>query len=114
MHLVIEKESGNYIGKLLDVKKVSRHKPSVNLLFRSVNNCAGSGAMAIIMTGMGDDGTICMKELYDNGAYTIAQNEESCVVFGMPNKAIEAKAIKKISHLNDISNLIIDFANNRY
>ena len=114
MHLVIEKESGNYIGKLLDVKKVSRHKPSVNLLFRSVNNCAGAGAMAIIMTGMGDDGTICMKELYDNGAYTIAQNEESCVVFGMPNKAIEAKAIKKISHLNDISNLIIDFANNRY
>ncbi len=111
MHLVIEKKKdGKYFTKLLDTKKVSHHKPSVDVLFRSVNNSAGGGAMAIMMTGMGDDGTIAMKELHDNGAYTIAQNEESCIVFGMPAKAIEANAVKDIIHLDKIADYIIDFA----
>ena len=110
MHLTVEKRGNNYITKLLDITKVSRHKPSVDILFRSVNNCAGSGAMAIMMTGMGDDGSIGMKELFDNNAYCIAQNEESCVVFGMPKKAIEAGAVKDICHLNEISSYIIDFS----
>ena len=110
MHLTIEKKGKNYITKLLDITKVSRHKPSVDILFRSVNNCAGGGAMAIMMTGMGDDGSIGMKELFDNRAYCIAQNEESCVVFGMPKKAIEAGAVKDICHLNEISSYIIDFS----
>jgi two-component system chemotaxis response regulator CheB len=113
MHLVIEKKGNDYVTKLLDITKVSRHKPSVDMLFRSVNNSAGGGAMAVMMTGMGDDGSIGMKELYDNGAYCVAQNEESCVVFGMPKKAIEAGAVKDIVHLNDISSYIIDFANNK-
>ena len=110
MHLVIDKRGGNYIGKLLDAQKVSRHKPSVDVMFRSINNCAGGGAMAVMMTGMGDDGTICMKELYDSGAYTVAQNEESCVVFGMPAQAIKAGAVKDICHLNDIAQYIIEFS----
>lgn len=110
MHLVVEKRSNYYIAKLLDVERVSRHKPSVDVMFRSVNNSAGGGAMAIMMTGMGDDGTIAMKNLYDNGAYTVAQNEESCVVFGMPAQAIKAGAVKDICHLNEISNYIIDYA----
>ncbi len=111
MHLTIEKmTNGDYKTKLLDTIKVSHHRPSVNVLFRSVNNVVGGGAMAIMMTGMGDDGTIAMKELYDNGAYTIAQNEESCVVFGMPAKAIKAGAVKDIVHLNEISKYIIEFA----
>jgi two-component system chemotaxis response regulator CheB len=112
-HLEIVKVGNNYVGKLLDIIKISRHKPSVDLMFRSLNNSAGSGAMAIIMTGMGDDGTIAMLDLYKNGAYTIAQNEESCVVFGMPAQAIKAGAIKDICHLNDISSLIIDYSNNK-
>jgi two-component system chemotaxis response regulator CheB len=110
MHLVIEKKGNNYINKLLDITKVSRHKPSVNMLFRSVNNCAGGGAMAIMMTGMGDDGTIAMKELFDNNAYCVAQNEESCVVYGMPKQAVEIGAVKDIVHLNDISSYVVDFA----
>ncbi len=114
MHLTIEKVPKNsYKTKLLDTMKVSHHRPSVDVLFRSVNNTVGSNAMAIMMTGMGDDGTIAMKELYDNGAYTIAQNEESCVVFGMPAKAIEAGAIKDIVHLDEIANYIKEFAKNK-
>jgi two-component system chemotaxis response regulator CheB len=113
MHMVIEKQSNNYIAKLLDAPRVSRHKPSVDVMFRSVNNSAGGGAMAIMMTGMGDDGTIAMKELYDNGAYTIAQDEQSCVVFGMPAQAIKAGAVKDICHLDDIASYIIDFAKGR-
>jgi two-component system chemotaxis response regulator CheB len=110
MHLVIEKRGSSYIGKLLDITKVSRHKPSVDLMFRSLNNSAGGGTMAIMMTGMGDDGTIAMKELHDNGAYTVAQNEESCVVFGMPQQAIKAGAINDICHLNDIAEHIVAFS----
>ncbi len=110
MHLTIEKQGKNYVTKLLDITKVSRHKPSVDMLFRSVNNCAGGGAMAVMMTGMGDDGSIAMKELFDNKAYCVAQNEQSCVVFGMPKKAIQIGAVKDICHLNEISQYIIDFA----
>lgn len=110
MHLIIEKYGNELRTKLLDTKKVSQHKPSVDVLFRSVNNCVGGSAMAIMMTGMGDDGTIAMKELFDNGAYTVAQNEESCIVFGMPMKAITAGAVKDIIHLDDIASYMIEFS----
>jgi len=111
MHLTIEKQrDGSYMTKLLDTVKVSRHKPSVDIMFRSVNNNVGGSAMAIMMTGMGDDGSIGMKELFDNGAYTVAQNEESCVVFGMPAKAIEAGAVKDIIHLNEIAQYMTEFS----
>ncbi len=112
-HLIIEKSASKYICKLLDIEKVSRHKPSVDMMFRSLNNSAGGGAMAIMMTGMGDDGTIAMKELFNNNAYTVAQNEESCVVFGMPQQAIKAGAVKDICHLDEISQYIIDFSAGR-
>jgi two-component system chemotaxis response regulator CheB len=108
-HLTIEKRGNQYYTKLLDAPKVSRHKPSVDILFRSVNNVVGSSALAIIMTGMGDDGSIGIKELYDNGAHTIAQSEETCVVFGMPDKAIKAGAIKEIVDLNKLSKSIRNF-----
>ncbi len=114
MHLTIERAAnGQYKTKLLDTFKVSHHKPSVDVLFRSINNSAGPGAMAIMMTGMGDDGSIAMKEIYDNGAYTIAQNEASCIVFGMPAKAIQAGAVKDVVHLDEIAEYIKDFAKNR-
>ena len=113
MHLTIEKIGNEYKTKLLDTKKVSQHKPSVDVLFRSVNNAVGGAAMAVMMTGMGDDGTIAMKELFDNGAYTIAQNEESCVVFGMPMKAIQSGAVKDIVHLDEIADYIIEFSKGR-
>jgi two-component system chemotaxis response regulator CheB len=113
MHLSIEKVNGKYKTKLLDTVKVSHHRPSVDILFRSVNNVVGGSVMAVMMTGMGDDGSIGMKELFDNGAYTVAQNKESCVVFGMPDKAIKKGAVKDIIHLNEISQYIIDFSNNK-
>lgn len=110
MHLSIEKSGLGYKTKLLDTKKVSLHKPSVDVLYRSVNNVIGSSAMAVIMTGMGDDGMIGMKDMFTNHAYTVAQNEESCVVFGMPAKAIKAGAIKDIIHLDQIAQYIIDYS----
>lgn len=66
--------------------------------------------MAVMMTGMGDDGMIAMKDMFDNGAYTVAQNKESCVVFGMPMKAIQAGAVKDIIHLNEIAQYIVEFS----
>lgn len=113
MHLSIEKKGSDYITRLLDDVKVSRHRPSVDIMFRSLNNTFGSSTMAIIMTGMGDDGSIGMKELYDNGAYTVAQDEKSCVVFGMPKKAIEAGAVKKICSLDKIASYILEFASTK-
>jgi two-component system chemotaxis response regulator CheB len=112
-HLVIDKKGSSYVASLLDVTRVSRHKPSVDVMFRSLNNSAGGGAMAVMMTGMGDDGTIAMKNLHDNGAYTVAQNEESCVVFGMPAQAIKSGAVKDICHLNEIAQYIIEFASGK-
>ena len=113
MHLSIEKRGSKFYTKLLDGPKITRHKPSVDILFRSVNNTYGGSAMAVMMTGMGDDGSICMKELFDNNAYTLAQDEASCVVFGMPKKAIEIGAVKEICSLENIPNYIIDFANGK-
>jgi two-component system chemotaxis response regulator CheB len=109
-HLTIKKSGINYIINLIDGVKVSRHKPSVDVMFRSLNNTVGKNSLAIILTGMGDDGSSCIKELYDNGAKTIAQSEKTCVVFGMPAKAIENKAITKIVDLDKIYQEIIDFA----
>lgn len=105
-HLTLENRQGRYFIKLLDGPRISRHKPSVDILFRSVCNTAGSKAMGIILTGMGDDGSIGMKEMHDNGAYTIAQSQKQCVVFGMPAKAIAANAVNKIVDLEDIPDAI--------
>lgn len=108
-HMLLENRQGKYFIKLLDGPRISRHKPSVDILFRSVNNAAGSKAMGIMLTGMGDDGSIGMKEMHDSGAFTIAQSEKNCVVFGMPLKAIEAKAIRQVVDLDDIPDRIQSF-----
>jgi two-component system chemotaxis response regulator CheB len=111
-HLAVERaRGGGYIAKIIDGVKISRHRPSVDMLFRSVNNAAGGGAMAVIMTGMGDDGAICMRELFDSGAYTVAQSESSSVVFGMAASAIKGGAIRKIVDLDDIPTEIVSFSN---
>lgn len=108
-HMLLENRQGKYFIKLLDGPRISRHKPSVDILFRSVNNAVGSKAMGIMLTGMGDDGSIGMKEMYDSGALTIAQSEKDCVVFGMPLKAIEAQAVREVVHLGDIPQRIQTF-----
>jgi two-component system chemotaxis response regulator CheB len=108
-HMLLENRQGKYFIKLLDGPRISRHKPSVDILFRSVNNAVGSKAMGIMLTGMGDDGSIGMKEMHDSGALTIAQSEKDCVVFGMPLKAIEAQAVREVVHLGDIPHRIQTF-----
>jgi two-component system chemotaxis response regulator CheB len=110
IHMSVERaKNGQYIAKMIDGVKVSRHRPSVDILFRSVNNAAGGSAMAVIMTGMGDDGTIGIKELFDSGAYTVAQSEESSVVFGMAQTAIKVGAIRKVVDLDNLAAEIVVF-----
>lgn len=110
LHMVLKRIRNDYYAEPQEGIRISRHCPSVDVMFRSVNNVAGKNVLAIIMTGMGDDGSIGIKELYNNGAYTIAQDEASCVVFGMPKQAIAKEAICEIVGLDSIGNKIVSFA----
>ena len=92
-----------------DGPPVNRHKPSVDVLFRSAAECAGRDVLGIIMTGMGDDGARGMKLLHNGGARTVAQNEETCVVFGMPKEAIKLDAVDEILPLQQIARAILQF-----
>ncbi len=86
---------------------VSRHCPSVDVLFRSAAKVAGPNALGIIMTGMGDDGARGLKEMRDAGAHTIAQDEQSCVVFGMPKEAIRMDAVDRVLSLHELPRAIL-------
>lgn len=102
-HMMLAKSGANYIIELSQGPPVNRHRPSVDVLFRSVANIAGNNAVAVILTGMGKDGALGMKELYDLGCHTIAQDEASCVVFGMPREAIAIGAARQVLPLDDIA-----------
>jgi len=111
MHMIIRKSrGGEYLISLSDAPRISRHKPSVDVMFRSVNSSSGAGALVIMMTGMGDDGAIASKELFDNGAYVATQSEKTCVVYGMPAKVVEFGASKEVVDLDKIYQLMIDFS----
>ena len=110
LHMILERSYSECYVKPLEGVRISRHCPSVDVMFRSINNTVGKNTLAIIMTGMGDDGSIGIKELYDNGAYTIAQDERSCVVFGMPKQAIAKGAICETVELDSIPKKILDFS----
>lgn len=101
-HMQVKRSGAQYIVEVLDGPLVNRHRPSVDVLFRSVANEVGKNAKGIILTGMGDDGARGLLEMKNAGAYTIAQNEESCVVFGMPKEAIKRNAHMEILDLADI------------
>jgi len=106
-HMLVRRSGGHYTVGVIDGPPVNRHRPSVDVLFRSVANCAGPAATGIIMTGMGDDGARGLREMVDAGAYTVAQDEKSCVVFGMPKVAIELGAVREILPLDRIHETII-------
>jgi len=108
-HMQLRKTGGQYYAVVLDGPPVNRHKPSVDVLFKSAAECAGRDALAIILTGMGDDGARGMKLLHERGARTIAQNEESCVVFGMPKEAIAMGGVDDIIPLNQVARSILQF-----
>jgi two-component system chemotaxis response regulator CheB len=105
-HLIIKRSGAFYHVEVLDGPLVSRHKPSVDVLFRSAAKYAGKNALGIIMTGMGDDGAKGLKEMRDSGARTIAQDEDSCVVFGMPKEAIKLGAADEVMPLEQIARAI--------
>jgi two-component system chemotaxis response regulator CheB len=102
-HCLLKRSGARYYVEIKDGPLVSRHRPSVDVLFRSAARYAGKNAIAVIMTGMGDDGARGMEELKEAGAYTIAQDEASCVVFGMPNEAIKRGAVSRVLPLTGIA-----------
>jgi two-component system, chemotaxis family, protein-glutamate methylesterase/glutaminase len=102
-HLLLSRSGANYTASLSDGPPVSRHRPSVDVMFRSAANCAGGNCLGIIMTGMGDDGAAGMLELHQVGARTLAQDEESCVVFGMPKEAIARGGVDEVVPLGELS-----------
>ena len=102
-HTLLKRSGARYYVEVKDGPFVCRHRPSVDVLFRSAASYAGKNAVGIIMTGMGDDGAKGMREMHDSGAYTIAQDEESSVVFGMPNEAIKLGGVDKIAPLGAIA-----------
>ena len=108
-HMQLRKAGGQYFAVVMDGPPVNRHKPSVDVLFRSAAECAGRDVLAIILTGMGDDGARGMKVLHDKGARTIAQNEETCVVFGMPKEAIAMGGVDDVLPLPRVADAILAF-----
>lgn len=106
-HTLLKRSGARYYVEVRDGPLVSRHRPSVDVLFRSAARYAGANAVGVIMTGMGDDGAHGLLELKEAKAKTLAQDEESCVVFGMPNEAIKLGAADRIVPLDAIAGEIL-------
>jgi two-component system chemotaxis response regulator CheB len=108
LHLSAERSGANYIARVRDGEPVNRHKPSVEVLFRSAAQVVGPNALGVMLTGMGADGAKAMKEMRDAGAWNVAQDEASCVVFGMPREAIAAGAAHEVLALDQIAPKLIE------
>ncbi|ABQ26352.1 protein-glutamate methylesterase/protein-glutamine glutaminase [Geotalea uraniireducens] len=108
MHMMVSRSGANYVIQLSDGPPVNRHRPSVDVLFRSAANFVGKNAIGIILTGMGDDGAAGILEMKEAGAYTIAQDENSCVVFGMPKEAIARGGVAAVVSLQNIGRCLFD------
>ena len=106
-HTLLKRNGTRYYVEVKDGPLVCRHRPSVDVLFRSAARYAGENAVGVIMTGMGDDGSKGMREMRDAGAYTIAQDETTSVVFGMPYEAIKRGAVIKTLALEDIARELV-------
>ncbi len=112
-HMLLKRSGARYYVEIVDGPPVSRHRPSVDVLFRSVAKCAGKNALGIIMTGMGDDGAKGLKEMHDMGARTVAQDEDSCVVYGMPKEAVKLGCVDKELALGRIAYEIVGYGGGR-
>ncbi|PTN38275.1 chemotaxis response regulator protein-glutamate methylesterase [Desulfonatronum sp. SC1] len=102
-HMLLKRSGAKYYVEIKDGPLVSRHRPSVDVLFRSAARYAGANAVGVIMTGMGDDGAKGMRELFDAGAHTVAQDEQTSIVFGMPNEAIKLGGVRKVMPLGSLA-----------
>ncbi len=107
-HTLLRRSGRHYIVEVVDGPLVSRHRPSVDVLFRSAAQSAGRNAIGVIMTGMGDDGAAGLKEMKEAGAWTIAQDEASCVVFGMPKEAVSRGAVEEITPLASLARVVLE------
>ncbi len=110
-HMLLKSSGAQYFVEVKDGPLVCRHRPSVDVLFRSAARAAGRNVIGVIMTGMGDDGARGLLELKESGAVTIAQDEKTCVVFGMPNEAIRRGAADSILPLDSIAGAIMNESN---
>jgi len=108
LHLSVERSGANYIARVQEGEPVNRHRPSVEVLFKSAARVVGPNALGIMLTGMGADGAKAMKELRDAGSYNYVQDEASCVVFGMPREAINAGAAHEVLPLTQIAPKLIE------
>lgn len=106
-HMLLRRTGRSYVVDIIDGPHISRHRPSVDILFRSTAQNAGANALGVILTGMGDDGAAGLLEMRQMGSYTIAQDEESCVVYGMPKEAVERGAAAKVLPLDRIAAEVI-------
>lgn len=107
-HLLLARSGANYMTQLEQSEPVNRHRPSVDVLFRSAAHQAGKNAVGVIMTGMGKDGAQGMLEMRKAGAYNFAQDEASCVVFGMPKEAIAIGATQEVGPIDRLAGMVLD------
>lgn len=106
-HLLLRRSGANYVTELSQAPPVNKHRPSVDVLFRSAAEAAGKNAIGVILTGMGKDGAVGMKEMKEAGAYNFAQDEETCVVFGMPREAIALGGVDEIVPIQNMSQRVL-------
>jgi len=107
-HTLLKRSGARYYVEVKDGPLVSRHRPSVDVLFRSTARYAGNNAVGVIMTGMGDDGARGMLEMKEAGAFNLAQDEASCVVFGMPGEAIKMGGVDRVLALNLLAQEVVN------
>lgn len=109
-HLLVERDGARYVCHLSDGPPVNRHRPSVDVMFRSVAQNVGLNAVGVILTGMGDDGARGLKEMLDAGSHTLAQDEASSVVWGMPGSAVKLGASERVEPLSRIAQVMLEMA----
>ena len=106
-HLLLKRSGANYLTELSQSAPVNRHRPSVEVLFRSAAQQGGKNIIGVILTGMGKDGAAGMLEMHQAGAYNLAQDEASCVVFGMPREAIMLGAVDEVAPIQDMTQRVL-------
>lgn len=106
-HMRLKRSGAQYVVEVFDGPLVNHHRPNADVLFKSVAQCAGRNAIGVVMTGMGDDGARGLKEMFNAGAKTAAQDEASCVVFGMPREAIKHGGAQQVVSLEELPNWLM-------
>ena len=108
-HMLLQQSGGRYWVRIKDGPAVNHHRPSVDVLFQSVARTAGSSAVGVLLTGMGNDGAKGLLAMHEKGAYTLAQDEQTCVVFGMPREAIRLEAVDNVIPIQHIPRAIVSY-----